>query len=304
MNIDPALKKYITESFLKTSFKLPSRFSIPPTVFRFGLEQLTRILPQRKDVNIRTLRLAGIPAEEIKPQTSATQLIFHIHGGAFFVGSLKTHRAFLSEIAVRTQMQVVHIDYPLAPEHQYPMAHNAVYDAYMQLLEQGILPKDIILSGDSCGANLALSLALKIKEEDPQLLPSGLILMSPFLDLTLTSESLRYNQKHDALLSIEALETGIEFYVPQQIDKSQPALSPIFGDFKGLPPTLVQVGSKEILLNDATRFESKAKEAKMDVTIKIYTGMWHNFQMFSPWFDEAKAALTDLANFAHRLDQD
>ena len=304
MKFNPALKQYLTESILKTSFKMPSRLNIPPTALRFALEQLTRVFPQHKDVKIRSLRLAGIPAEEIKPQKSATQLIFHIHGGAFFVGSLKTHRAFLSEIAVRTQMQVLHLDYPLAPEHQYPEASEAVYDAYLQLLSQGILPKDIIISGDSCGANLALALALKLKNEDPELLPSGLILMSPFLDLTLTSESLRYNQKHDALLSIEALETGIEFYVPKGMDKSQPELSPIFGDFEGLPPTLVQIGSKEILLDDANRFETKAKAAKVDVTLKLYTGMWHNFQMFSPWFDEAKTSLADIATFAHRLDQD
>lgn len=304
MKFNPALKQYITESILKTTFKMPSRLSIPPTAVRFALEQLTRVFPQRKDVKIRSLRLAGIPTEEIKPQASSTQLIFHIHGGAFFVGSLKTHRAFLSEIAVRTQMQVVHIDYPLAPEHQYPEAGEAVYDAYLQLLSQGILPKDIIISGDSCGANLALALALKLKAEDSELLPSGLILMSPFLDLTLTSESLRYNQKHDALLSIEALETGIEFYVPKGMDKSQPELSPIFGDFKGLPPILVQIGSKEILLDDAIRFEAKAKAAKVDVTFKLYTGMWHNFQMFSPWFDEAKTSLADIAAFAHQLDQD
>lgn len=303
MKIPSALKQYITESFLKTSFKLPSRFSIPPTVLRVAVEQLTRTIPQRKDVKIRPLYLAGTLAEEIKPQVSSTQLIFHIHGGAFFIGSLKTHRAFLSEIAARTQMQIVHLDYPLAPEHPYPEASEAIYDAYMQLLAQGILPKDIILSGDSCGANLALALALKIKAENPHLQPSGLILMSPFLDLTLTSESLRYNQKHDALLSIEALETGIEFYVPKNVDKASPELSPIFGDFRGLPPTLVQAGSKEILLNDATRFESKAREAKVDVSIKIYTGMWHNFQMFNPWFNEARSALADIAHFAHELDK-
>ena len=303
MKINPALKQYITEAILKTSFKKPSQLNIPPTTSRFFLEQLTRVFPQRKDVQLRTLKLAGIQAEEIKPQVQSTQLIFHIHGGAFMVGSIKTHRAFLSEIATRTQMQIIHINYPLAPEHQYPEAGDAVYDAYMQLLSQGIQTKDIIVSGDSCGANLALALALKLKDEDPALLPSGLILMSPFLDLTLTSESLRYNRLHDALLSVEALETGIEYYVPKGMDKSTPDISPIFGDFKGLPPTLVQIGSKEVLLDDATRFETKAKAAGVSVEYQLYTGMWHNFQMFSPWFDEAKRALADIADFAHKLDR-
>ncbi len=303
MKINPALKQYLTESILKSSFKFPSRFNLPPATARFGIEQLARFIPQRKDVQIRRLRIAGIRAEEIKPQSHSTQMIFHIHGGAFFVGSLNTHRAFLSEVAARTQMQVFHLDYPLAPENKFPEAGDAIYDVYQQLLDQGILPKDIIISGDSCGANLALALALRLKEENKEQLPSALILLSPFLDLTLTGESLRYNQKLDALLSIEALESGIEFYVPKHLDRSLPPISPIFGDLEGLPPTLVQIGSKEILLSDAQRFEEKAKAAGVNVSYKLYTGMWHNFQMFSPWFDEAKKSLADIAEFAHHIDR-
>lgn len=304
MKINPFLKQYFTESILKTSFKFPSRFNLPPTVARFALERLSRVFPQPKGVKLRQLRIAGVRAEEIKPQAHTSQMIFHIHGGAFFVGSIKTHRAFLSEIALRSQMQVLHLDYPLAPENKFPEAGDAIYDVYQTLLAQGVQPKDIIVSGDSCGANLALALALRLKEEDKTQLPSGLILMSPFLDLTLTGESLRYNQKHDALLCTEALEAGIEFYVPKHLDPSIATISPLFGDFEGLPPTLVQIGSKEILLSDAQRFEIKAKEAKVDVEYKLYTGMWHNFQMFSPWFDEAKKSLADIADFAHKLDRD
>ena len=304
MKINPALKQYLTESILKSSFKFPSRFNLPPVTARFGIEQLTRIFPQRKDVTIRPLRIAGLHAEEIKPQAYSTQMILHIHGGAFFVGSIKTHRSFLSEIAACTQMQILHLDYPLAPENCFPEAGDAIFDVYQHLLDQGIQPKDIIVSGDSCGANLALALLLRIKEEDKKQLPGGLILMSPFLDLNLTGESLRYNEKLDALLSIEALESGIDYYVPKHLDRSLPPISPIFGDFEGLPPTLVQIGSKEILLSDAQRFEEKAKQAGVKVTYKLYTGMWHNFQMFSPWFDEAKKSLADIAEFAHKIDRD
>ena len=303
MKINPLLKQYITESILKTSFRFPSRFNLPPVALRVALEQMTRIIPQPKNVEIRSLLIAGIRAEEILPKPETTQLIFHIHGGAFIVGSLKTHRAFLSEIALRTQMQVLHLDYPLSPEQRYPDVGDAIYDVYQMLLDQGVLPKDIIVSGDSCGANLALALVMRLKKEDPDTVPSGLILMSPFLDLTLTSESLRYNQKHDALLSNEILKTGIKHYVPKGIDPSIPEISPLYDDFRGLPPTLVQIGSKEILLDDATRFEDKAKEAKVDVTYKLYTGMWHNFQMFSPWFAEARQSLADIAEFAHKLDR-
>ncbi|MGA9698638.1 alpha/beta hydrolase [Acinetobacter sp. ANC 3781] len=303
MKIDPLWKQLITESILKTAIRKPSQFNLPPNSIRFALEQMCRVFPSNKDVQVRSLRLAGLRAEEIKPQGESTQLILHIHGGAFFLGSLDTHRAFLTHMAARTQMQVLHVDYPLAPESVYPEASDAIFDIYTTLLGQGIQAKDIILSGDSCGANLALALALKIRDEGlPQV--SGLILLSPFLDLTLSSESLRYNRKHDALLSIETLEAGIDYYVPKFMDTADPAISPAFADLSGLPPILVQVGSKEILLDDAQRFKEKAEQAGVDLTYKLYTGMWHNFQMFHTWFDEGKQALADLAEFAHRLDRD
>ncbi|WP_180183981.1 alpha/beta hydrolase [Acinetobacter sp. YH01020] len=303
MKISPLTKQLITESILKTTIRGPSQFNLPPNTLRFALEQMCRAFPQNPDVQIRPIRLAGLKAEEIKPQQASTQLIFHIHGGAFFLGSMNTHRAFLTQVTARTQMQVLHLDYPLSPEAQFPEALDALFDVYAVLLDQGIQAKDIILSGDSCGANLALALALKIQQEQlPQV--SGLVLMSPFLDLTLSSESLRYNRKHDALLSIEALETGIDYYVPRSVDRADPLVSPFFAELKGLPPIHIQVGSKEILLDDAQRFKVKAEETGLDVEFKLYTGMWHNFQMFSSWFEEGQRALSDLADFAHRLDQD
>ena len=303
MKIADPWKQFFTEQLLKTTIRTPSRLSLPPSSQRFILEQMCRAFPLNKSIHIRPLRLAGLRAEELKPETEATQLILHIHGGAFFLGSMNTHRAFVSDLAASTQMQVIHLDYPLSPEHPYPEAIDALFDVYQLLLEQGIQAKDIILSGDSCGANLALALALRIRDEKrPQI--SGLILPSPFLDLSLTSESIRYNRKLDALLSIEALETGIDYYIPEQIDPADPLVSPLFDDLSDLPPTLIQVGSKEILLDDAQRFRDKAAEAGVDVTFKLYTGMWRNFQMFNAWFPEAQMALDDIATFAQALDQD
>ncbi len=303
MNTSAPWKQFITESILKTTVRTPSQYSLPPKTLRLGLEQLCRVFPMQPDAQVRSLRLGQLNAEELKPQKQSTQLIFHIHGGVFFLGSLKTHRAFLSQIAARTQMQVLHVDYPLSPEHPFPEAVEALFAVYLNLLEQGIQAKDIILSGDSCGANLAVALAVKIREAQLEQV-SGLILLSPFLDLTLTSESLRFNQKHDALLSIEALETGIDYYLPKEIDRGDPRVSPVFEDLTGLPPTLIQVGSKEILMDDGKRFQQQAEAAGVEVEFKIYTGMWHNFQMFSAWFEEAQQALADLAAFAHRLDRD
>jgi len=160
MKLGTVWKYYFTESLLKATIRTPSQFNLAPNALRPLLDQLCRLFPQNPTVQIRPLRLAGVRGEEIKAKASATQLIFHIHGGAFFLGSLNTHRALMTDIAARTQMQVVHVDYPLAPEHAFPEAIDAIFDVYQALLVQGIKPKDIIISGDSCGANLALALCL------------------------------------------------------------------------------------------------------------------------------------------------
>ncbi|NJG11424.1 alpha/beta hydrolase, partial [Salmonella enterica] len=104
-------------------------------------------------------------------------------------------------------------------------------------------------------------------------------------------------------LSLEALQIGIQHYIGNHIAADDPRVSPIFDNLEGLPPTLVQVGSKEILLDDAKRFREKAEEAGVKVHFKLYTGMWHNFQMFNAWFEEAKQAMADIAEFAHELDK-
>ncbi len=303
MQINPMWKQYFTEGLLKAAVRAPSRLNLPPESLRQAVEQISRLFPQSQDVRIRELHLAGLAAEEIRPQAHSTQLIFHIHGGAFFLGSLRTHRALMSDMALRTQMQVLHVDYPLAPEVRFPQALDDLYLVYLTLLEQGIQTKDIILSGDSSGASLALALSLRLRDQQ-QPLPAALMLQSPLLDLTLSSESLRYNAEHDALLSIELLEAGIDYYLPKQMDAADPSVSPLFADLSGLPPTLVQVGSKEILLDDAQRFKALAEAVQVEVTFKLYTGMWHNFMMFNAWFEEARQALADLAEFTHRFDQD
>ena len=130
MKIADPWKQIFTEQLLKTTIRTPSRFSLPPSSQRFLLEQMCRAFPLNKSIHIRPLRLAGLRAEELKPETEATQLILHIHGGAFFLGSMNTHRAFVSDLAASTQMQVIHLDYPLSPEHPYPEAIDALFDVY------------------------------------------------------------------------------------------------------------------------------------------------------------------------------
>ena len=230
-------------------------------------------------------------------------MVVYFHGGGFVVGSLDSHDEVCRLLAVHAKVQVLSIDYPLAPEQPFPAAFDALYQAYHALLNQGVAADHIILAGDCAGANLALSLNLRLlRENAPQ--PCGLVLMSPLLDLTLSSESLRFNQQHDALLSLTLIENAIQHYIAPHTDRDDPRVSPLFDQLQGLPKTLVQVGSKALLLDDAQRFRAQAKKAGVEVEFKLYTGMWHNFHMFSAWFEEAQQALADLAAFAHRLDKD
>ena len=303
MKIDPLFKQLMTERVLKTTIRTPSQFNLPPNSVRFALRQMSRVFPKHPDIEVRHLTISGIKVEEMKAQEQATQLILYIHGGVFFAGSLNTHRAYLTQMAARSQMQILHLQHPLAPEYQFPDALEAVFRVYKNLLAQDVQAKDIILAGDCSGANLALALALRIREEKlPQ--ASGLILSSPFLDLSLSSESIRYNATHDAMLSLNALETGADYYVPRGYDRADPYISPLFAALNDLPPLLIQVGSKSMLLDDAKRLQQRAQDAGLKSQLKVYTGMWHNFQLFSAWFNEAKQALADLAEFAHSIDVD
>lgn len=302
MSVAPLFKQILTERLLKTVIRFPSQLNLSPNVMRFSTEQLSRIFPQNTKVNIRPLQIAGLKLEELKTREDATQLILYFHGGAFFLGSLNTHRPFLTQLTATTKMQVLHVEYPLAPESPFPYALEYLFELYKELLEQGVLAKDIVLAGDSCGANLALALALKIRDAKlPQV--NSLVLISPLLDLSLSSPSLRFNQKHDAILSLEFVKTGIAHYVPTRIDRANPQVSPLFADLRNLPPVLIQVGSKEILLDDAKRLHTRLNRINIDVTLKIYTGMSHGFHLFHAWFEEGAYALKDFADFVQQHDR-
>lgn len=296
------IKRYILEKILKTTVKLTSQQGLSAKTLRSLMDASTAIFPVDKSLQFKSLNISGIHCEEIKKRNSSpTQMIFHIHGGAFFLGGLKSHRGFMCDLVNYTNMQVLHCDYPLAPEYPYPNALSKLYDVYLGILEQGIHPKDITLSGDSCGGNLALALCMKLRD-DGKPMPSGIVLLSPWLDLSLSGESLRLNKKHDALLSNEALEDGVKYYITEDTSVDEAYVSPMFGNLKGLPEILVQVGSKEILLDDAKRFKELADEAGAKVTLSIFPGMWHNFHMFNHWVEDAKTAMQDIARFVDHVD--
>lgn len=297
------LKTFAIEKILKATLKLPSEQGFSTTTLRKLLVPASKLLPVNRSLHFKKLHLAGMACEEIKIRNETpTQMIFHIHGGAFFLGGLDSHRGLMSDLVKYTKAQVLHLDYPLAPEHPFPYALDLLFAAYLEILQQGIEPKDITLSGDSCGGNLALALCLKLRDEKLPL-PSGIILMSPWLDLSLSGESIKLNAKHDALLSERLLKQGIKYYITDDSSIDEPYVSPLFANLSGLPEILIQVGSKEILLDDAKRLKEYVDQAGGKATLSIYPGMWHNFHMFNHWVEQAQQALVDIARFVDHVDR-
>lgn len=190
-------------------------------------------------------------------------------------------------------MDVLCFDYRLAPENPYPAACEDAMKAWDYLMLLGYGARDVIVAGDSAGGNLALSLVLKLKEQE-RLLPRGLVLLSPWSDLTSSGKTHVTRAEVDPVLNKEYLERMIHNYVKDEA-LDNPLISPLFGDFTGFPPVYIQVGDNEILLSDATRLHKKMIQANVSAKIDVFKGMWHVFQM-SP-FKNAYDAMEKAAEF-------
>ena len=224
-------------------------------------------------------------------------VILYCHGGGYSTGSSLYARTLTGKLAASTSMDVLSFDYRLAPEHPYPAATEDAMQVwnYLMLLDYGA--RDIILAGDSAGGNLALSLTLKLKEEK-RLLPRGLVLMSPWTDLTSSGKSHASKAEIDPVLDAAYLEEMIRNYAEGQ-ELTNPLISPLFGDYVGFPPTYIQVGNNEILLDDSVMLYKKLLKANVSVKLDMFKGMWHVFQM-SP-FKTAYEAMDKNAEFIYDI---
>ena len=195
-------------------------------------------------------------------------------------------------------MRSLVINYRLAPEFPYPAALQDVLTTYDWLLAQGVAPKQIIVAGDSAGGGLALAAMVALRDEGKPL-PAGVVCISPWLDLTLSGASMRSKAQLDFMLDPACLETYAGYYAGDQ-DRSSPLISPLFADLHQLPPLLIQVGTDEVLLDDARRFAEKARQAGIDVTLEIWDEMFHVFQLV-PILSETRQAVQSIAEFALSL---
>lgn len=240
----------------------------------------------------------------LKEGARADKVILQLHGGGYVGGMRNAYRMFAGLYnEVSHGMSVLTPDYRVAPEEPYPAALLDAYDAYEWLLEQGWFSEQIILAGDSAGGGLALALCHYLKDKGRQL-PCGIVAMSPWTDLTASGESYETNYEKDPLFG-KTRDSMI--YNKDYIGEHDPMnayISPLFGDFRGFPPMLLQVGSYEMLLSDSVNVAAKAREQGVKVRLSVYEGMFHVFQMAAKLMPESKRAWIEIGRFMDVLTND
>ena len=255
-------------------------------------------IPLADNVTVESLSFGDVAAEKITPANATPgKALLYLHGGGHVFGSIKSHRHFVSRLAVAAKATAWHIDYRLAPEHPYPAAIEDALKAYRALLHSGIAPADLIVGGESAGGNLAAALLLKLKDEKlPQ--PAGLYLLSPWLDMMTTAESYEKVGSRDPMISREGIVGVATAYLGNQPDNS--LASPVRADVSGLPPMLIQVGSEEVLLSDSTTFANNAAMTGIDVTLRVWAGMPHAWPLFHPFLRAGLPAIDEVGGWMRK----
>ena len=237
--------------------------------------------------------LGGRPCDRlVPPDANEGHAVLYLHGGGYLLGSPRTHRGLGAQIAEAGGAPVHLLDYRLGPEHVHPAALEDAMAAYRELLERGFDAKSIVVAGDSAGGGLAVALAARLRDAgEPE--PAGLAILNGWLDLTNSGSSVAVNAGNDFGLRRDLIEQGAELY-RGTADPADPELSPLFADLNDLPPTYLQVGTHDLLLDDSDRFAERARAAGVDLGYARFDGMWHDFQLAAGLLREADEAMADL----------
>ncbi|MGI6333355.1 MAG: cob(I)yrinic acid a,c-diamide adenosyltransferase [Saccharofermentanales bacterium] len=227
--------------------------------------------------------------------TKADRVVLFLYGGGYVGGTLHHNRNMASGLVRAIGQKVVALDYRVAPEDPFPAALEDVLAAYDDLLEQGFAPRAITLLGCSAGGGLALAAALAIRDSGrPQ--PGALVGLSPWFDLTLRQATIRANNGKDIVLKPLFLEAAARLYAKGK-DRSDPLISPLYGDLTGLPPILLQIASEELFLGEVIAVADKAEKSGVQVKLEIWEGLWHVWQAFHDLVPEARAAQDNIGRF-------
>lgn len=243
-------------------------------------------IPMDRSVVYADVQLAGLRTLVFGPRAPREGQLLYLHGGGYCRGSAYSHRPFISRLAAALNMKTRAPDYRLAPEYPCPAAVEDALAAYRDMRKG--MDGPVIVAGDSAGGGLALALTLRLKELGEGL-PDGLVLYSPWADLTVSGENVAAKDAVDPLLRAHWLSEAADLY-GAELGLDHPLCSPLFADFTGFPPTLIQTGTDEVLLDDTTRLAGRMEQAGVDVTCELWDGLWHVFPLFQPLLPEGRTA--------------
>lgn len=253
------------------------------------------ILPPPRRIRTADMAMGGVPTTIVgEDATAAGRQILFLHGGGYAAGSPALYRHITWRFAEATDARVVVPDFRLAPEHPYPAALDDALSVWRACVSDGIEPRRCAFVGDSAGGGLALALAMKLRDLGEPL-PGAIVAISPWTDLAITGTSSRPGAS-DPMLNANDLAPIAAQYLAGA-DARTPYASPLYGEPKGLPPTLIQVGSDEILLDDSTRMALRMRNAGCTVSLEVWPRMPHVWHAFAPLLPEARQAITRIGEF-------
>jgi monoterpene epsilon-lactone hydrolase len=279
---------------------LPPRTGMSIPERRTTMDAWDKAYPLADDIIVASAKVAEVLVEWIAaPNASEDAVMLFLHGGGYVIGSPDSHRHLVANLSEETGLQGLLVDYRLAPEDPFPAAVEDAISVYAALLTHGFEAGEIVFAGDSAGGGLVLAMMLAVRDAKLPL-PAAGICLSPWNDLTGTAKSLDTNACVDPTVSKESLNFFASEYLGEE-DAQNPYASPLFGDLTGLPPLLIQVGSVEVLLDDAVLLAERAKEAGVTVTLEVWDEMIHVWHRYYPILQEAREANARIGEYVRGI---
>jgi monoterpene epsilon-lactone hydrolase len=293
-----SIQIYTVKSFINVFRKILFVHKTEPNTIRVGFERAANLSKFPRFVKKEDVQYGGCDAAWFTPDDcSKSKVILYLHGGGYVMGSYNTHRALIGRIARAAACKALAINYRKAPENAYPLAIQDALNTYKQMVAEGY--ENIFIMGDSAGGGLTLALLQLIRKHRLQK-AAGVVLLSPWTDLTLSGDSIQRKKDKDPLITPHLLEIYSKRYYADA-DPTNPLISPHFADVKGFPPTLIQVGENEILFDDSIRMAQKMNKAGVRVKLETYDNMMHVWQFFGGIVPEANQAIDSIGDFVRSI---
>ncbi len=267
---------------------------------RARLDEVGSVWPVADDITLEAVDVAGVPGEfSVAPGSDPSRVLLFFHGGGYCSGSIVSHRRMVTEAGRAGGMRTLAVGFRLAPEHPFPAAYDDALTAWRWLRQQGIAARNIVVGGDSAGGGLTIALTLRLRDAGEEL-PGCLWLCSPWMDLTMSGATLATKDAVDPLIHKSYLEELARAYVPAAVARTDPRISPLFANLHGLPPTLIQVGSAETLLDDSVRLAGAAGAAGVAATLEIWPDMIHAWALWNAKLEAGRQSLISAGEFMRR----